>query len=168
MNRIFEMDAEAFRGFCHARGLKCTVQRIAVFEVLRRLRSHPAVDEVWERAKRRAPSVTRESVYRILNEFSELGVLRRMDSLSAARYDTHTEPHAHFICEGCGQVVDYPLPEGFALPKGMPASRRHVELRVTGLCAACAGQSQAGDGGQDDFGEEPGMVPRSPRPKGKR
>ncbi|MGN0832947.1 MAG: Fur family transcriptional regulator [Kiritimatiellia bacterium] len=126
-----------FPAFCRAHGLKCTAQRMAVFAAVRRARNHPSVDEAWERAKRRVPTLTRTSVYRILNELSELGLLTRLDALSAARYDTCLGPHAHFICEACGAITDYPLPAGLNLPAGMPAERRHLELRVSGLCDRC-------------------------------
>jgi len=138
MERAEELTIDAFPAFCRAHGLKCTAQRLAVFSVVRSSRSHPSVDETLAKVRRSVPTVTRDSVYRILNEFSSLGLLTRLDALSAARYDTWLGPHAHFICEACGTVTDYPLPEAQPLPAGMPAERHHVELRVTGLCAKCA------------------------------
>jgi len=137
METTKELTIEAFPAFCREHGLKCTAQRLAVFAAVRASRSHPSVNETLERVRKTLPTVTRDSVYRILNEFSAQGLLTRMDALSAARYDTRLGPHAHFICEVCGCVTDYPLPEGLSLPKGMPKDRRHVELRVTGICEKC-------------------------------
>ncbi|MGN0852985.1 MAG: Fur family transcriptional regulator [Kiritimatiellia bacterium] len=143
MNRTRELTIEAFPAFCRERGLKCTAQRYAVFAAIRESTSHPSVDETWEIVRKKVPTITRESVYRILNEFSGIGLLSRMDALSAARYDTCLVPHAHFICEVCGGVTDYPLPGSFAVPDGMPSDCRHVELRVSGVCDACRRKNRA-------------------------
>jgi len=138
MTMTNELTSETFPAFCREHGLKCTVQRMAVFAAVRNSRAHPSVDETLAAVRKTVPTVTRDSVYRILNEFASLGLLSRMDALSAARYDTCMGPHAHFICEVCGKIVDYPIPEGLTLPSGMPKERHHVELRVTGVCPACA------------------------------
>jgi len=129
-----------FPAYCRAHGLKCTAQRLAVFSVLQMNTDHPGVDAVWAAVRKTIPTITRESVYRILNEFADLGILVRLDALSSARYDTMTGSHAHFICESCGSITDYPLPADCTLPAGMPKVRHHLELRVTGLCPRCAGK----------------------------
>lgn len=128
---------EEFPAFCRKHGLKCTAQRLAVFAAIRNSHCHPSVDETWTRVRKSIPTVTRDSVYRILNEFSSVGLVTRMDALSAARYDTRLGPHAHFICEKCGKIIDYPLPSGLPIPEGMPHEQHHLELRVSGLCDAC-------------------------------
>ncbi len=138
MQRLNELTMDAFPAFCRKHGLKCTAQRLAVFSAVRLLARHPSVDETLSEVRKNLPTVTRDSVYRILNEFVSLGLLSRLDALSAARYDTWTGPHAHFICEVCGRITDYPLPEGLSLPSGMPPDPRHIELRVTGVCEQCA------------------------------
>jgi len=138
MQKASELTEDAFPAYCRAHGLKCTAQRLAVFSVLRGAKGHPSVDEVWSTVRKAIPTVTRESVYRILNEFSEIGLAVRLDALSSARYDTWLVPHAHFICERCGCVVDYALDRPLVLPPEMPAERHHLELRVTGLCTKCA------------------------------
>ena len=144
MKKTEELTIGEFPAFCRAHGLKCTAQRVAVFTAVRRSRNHPSVDEVWERAKRSVPTLTRTSVYRILNELSKLGLLTRLDALSAARYDACLGPHAHFICEVCGAIMDYPLPSGLNLPAGMPAERHHLELRVSGVCDRCRRDGRTG------------------------
>ena len=137
-----ELSSKEFPAFCRQHALKCTAQRLAVFKAVRLSRRHPSVDETLAAVRQTLPTVTRDSVYRILNEFAALGRLTRLDALSAARYDTCMGPHAHFICECCGNITDYPLPEGQPIPPGMPARRHHLELRVTGICDRCAKASR--------------------------
>lgn len=137
MDMAKELTMEAFPAFCRAHGLKCTAQRLAVFAVVRLSRHHPSVDETLAEVRKTIPTVTRDSVYRILNDFADLGILTRLDALSAARYDTWLGPHAHFICEVCGGITDYPLPAGLPIPANMPHEQHHLELRVTGVCDKC-------------------------------
>ncbi len=132
-----ELTCGAFPAFCREHGLKCTAQRLAVFAAVRNSTHHPSVDETLAVVRKTVPTVTRDSVYRILNEFAALGIITRLDALSAARYDTWLGPHAHFICEICGSVTDYPLSAELPIPAGMPKDRRHLELRVTGICDKC-------------------------------
>lgn len=137
MANAIELTVGDFPAFCRRLGVKCTAQRIAVFEAIRGVASHPSVDETWAKVRRQIPTLTRDSVYRILNEFARIGLIARLDSLNSARYDTCVGPHAHFICEVCGEIRDYPLPESLQLPAGMPAERHHLELRVSGICDRC-------------------------------
>lgn len=137
MKDILEMTTEEFPAFCHAQGLKCTAQRLTVFEIVHGLRTHPSVDDVWEAARPKIRTITRESVYRILNEFAAVGLIQRMDSFAGARYDSSRKPHAHFICEMCGHVADSPMPDGFKMPAEISGIVHNVELRVTGICVSC-------------------------------
>lgn len=137
MASIKEMNQDAFPAFCREHGFKCTAQRMAVFASVRAAIGHPSVDETWVSVKRVLPTITRESVYRILNEFASVDLIGRLDSLASARYDTNAKPHAHFICERCGCIIDYPMPEGIALPAGVNGESHHLELRITGICESC-------------------------------
>ena len=138
MQMLKELTRDAFVAFCRVHGLKCTAQRLAVFSAIRLSRQHPSVDVTLQAVRKTLPTVTRDSVYRILNEFAAHGLVSRMDALASARYDTCVAPHAHFICEVCGRISDYPIPAGFVLPAGMPGEQHHVEIRVTGVCNNCA------------------------------
>ena len=134
---VRDMDQDAFPAFCREHGFKCTAQRLAVFASVRAATGHPSVDEVWGAVRRNIQTITRESVYRILNEFAEVGLIGRLDSLASARYDTNASPHTHFICERCGKIIDYPMPNGIPIPEGIAGTSRHLELRITGVCGEC-------------------------------
>ena len=133
------MTPEEFAVQCHRFGWKCTPQRLAVYVSICGDRTHPDVDRVWGEVRDRLPTVTRESVYRILNEFSERGLVRRLDRVNTARYDADTTPHGHFICEKCGRITDFELTENPAafIPATPPGRIRHTELRCIGLCSDC-------------------------------
>lgn len=136
------MDALKHQGFatlCRKNGWRCTPQRQAVYEFVNGNLSHPDVDTVWEQVKKRIPSITRESVYRLLNEFTQKGILHRLDNVPSARYDSQTAPHGHFICEACAQIQDFKIPADFPMPtKAAKGTVRHIELRFSGICGKCS------------------------------
>jgi Fur family transcriptional regulator, ferric uptake regulator len=91
----------------------------------------------------------RATVYRILSDLAEAGLLRRMDLGDKVwRYElldpccrTIANDHAHFLCTSCSRVTC--LPELELRPvsgKPLPAELRGAELhlRVTGRCSTCA------------------------------
>ena len=127
-----------FKAICKNNGWKCTSQRFAVYKFVHENYSHPSVDDVWHNVRETLPAVTRESVYRILNEFSERNVIQRLDHLESARYDSITGPQGHFICEVCGEITDFAFPKA-AVPTADSSCGevRHVELRLSGICEKC-------------------------------
>lgn len=132
---------QEFAVLCRANGWKCTSQRLAVYEFVRDNLTHPDVDSVWRAVREVLPTITRESVYRILNEFAEKEVIRRLDQIDNARYDSRTDAHGHFICEKCGHISDFNWPEGVILPPEMRQEKVvHMELRLVGVCEKCAAE----------------------------
>jgi len=128
-----------FQDICKLRGWRCTPQRLAVFAYMNGNFEHPSVDRIWSALKKKQPALTRESVYRILNEFSEAGLIRRIDQIESALYDSQTLPHGHFICERCKKIIDFTIPDLTCIPPDSPLEKgtEHIELRITGLCREC-------------------------------
>ncbi len=134
-----------FPEFCRQNGWKCTSQRVAVYEFLQGNLTHPDVDTVWGAVRRRLPAITRESVYRILNEFADKGLIARLDHIDHARYDSRTGAHGHFLCSRCGGISDFDWPPGLAVPPEMQQRNLiHMELRLVGICPRCAAAAAAG------------------------
>ncbi|MCQ2378923.1 MAG: transcriptional repressor [Victivallaceae bacterium] len=134
-------NASTFRTLCRENGWKCTPQRLAVYEYVCTLPDHPSVDEVRDAVRKTIPTITRESVYRILNEFSGAGILYRMDQIDNAHYDADAAPHGHLVCEKCGAVVDFPLKRMPEIPDCVEKKHvRHIEVRMTWICPRCAGK----------------------------
>lgn len=137
-----ETERNKFLALCREHGLKGTSQRLAVYDCVRSNHTHPNVDEVWAHCRKSVPRITRESVYRILNEFSDLGLLNRIDHIVRARYDIRTGPHGHYICERCDKIVDFDLSDEAAPHvRAFAGEVRQVELRITGVCDECCGKT---------------------------
>lgn len=138
MMKSIETDPE-FAEMCRRISWKCTSQRMAVYEFLKGNLDHPDVDTVWAAVRESLPTISRESVYRILNEFAEKEIIRRLNHIDNARYDSRTDAHGHFICTKCGKIMDFDWPKGVAIPNGTQSGKViHKELRLVGFCNECA------------------------------
>lgn len=136
---------EALAELCRRHGLPLTVQRRFVLQTLLDLGDHPTADEVYVKARRRLPGISRTTVYRVLDALVELGAIGKACTPgSAARYDAGTHRHHHLICTRCDRVMDLDVPV-LELPT-MPNVRRlgfrisDYSIHFKGICAECVGE----------------------------
>ena len=89
-----------------------THQKKIVLETVSQMKGlHPTADAVYEKVKGIIPSVSRATVYRILNRLAENHVIRRIKIPGAADiYDTTLEEHYHLRCNACGGFMDIDVP----------------------------------------------------------
>ncbi len=87
--------------------LKCTPQRIAIYEAL--LSSdHPNVEDIHAAIEKKYPSISLSTVYNTLEIFAEKKLIERIKTSNGKmRYDVRIEPHAHLVCTRTDQIVDY-------------------------------------------------------------
>ena len=78
---------------------RMTNQRRVILEELRKVDTHPTVDELYTIVKARMPHISLGTVYRNLDLLTETGEVLKLDSAgSMRRYDGRTEPHRHVRC----------------------------------------------------------------------
>jgi Fur family peroxide stress response transcriptional regulator len=137
-----ERRIRAFREMCRRRGLRMTVQRMAVFREVAGTAEHPDADAVLRRVKRRVPGIALDTVYRILYRLEDEGLISRVQmSSDRLRFDGRVEPHHHFVCSECGRVRDFASAEVDRLR--LPAEAlacgeiRARHLQVRGVCREC-------------------------------
>jgi Fur family peroxide stress response transcriptional regulator len=128
---------------CRARGIPCTAQRRGTLEVLLSRADHPTADQIYEDVRRRLPSVSRMTIYRVLELLVGLGIVRKVSHPgSAVRYDPNLHPHHHLLCLRCDKLID--IEEGAldTLPAPPEARRLGFEIddhlvQFRGICAEC-------------------------------
>jgi len=129
-----------------ARGLSVTHQRLAVFRSLLEDDTHPDADRIFERVRRRVPTISLGTVYKALDTLKELGAVAEVDApRSATRYEAVIEPHHHLVCETCGKILDLHAPEYSALRPAGPVDGFHVNsctVQFHGVCRACSARSR--------------------------
>jgi Fur family ferric uptake transcriptional regulator len=130
-----EVRLEAAIGKIRGCGYRATPQRIAILAAIAAGR-HQGLGEI----KARCPQVGTVTVYRTLDLFSELGLVRRLDLGYGPRYELAEDHHHHLICEDCGSVTEFEwCPVDLqSLPRaGGGFEVRAHSLEVYGTCSAC-------------------------------
>jgi Fe2+ or Zn2+ uptake regulation protein len=118
-------------------------QRDAVLRAARTSGEHPTAEMIFAVVRLELPRVSLGTVYRNLQRLLSEGELGLADvGERAARFDPTTDPHDHFVCEGCGRVFDVRR-EGDDTPglrrlrtEGFEV-RSHI-LSIRGACPDCA------------------------------
>jgi Fur family ferric uptake transcriptional regulator len=124
-------------------GYKYTKPRRVVTEILVQSRGHLSAPEIVEAVAAVDDTIGRMSVYRTLDLFTRLGILRpAFQEGSIARYVVMVDGHHHhIICYGCGQVIHFdqcPLDElTDYLEKRFDCHIRGHLLEFFGECAEC-------------------------------
>ncbi len=123
-------------------GLRATSQRLVVLRLLRGMENHPTVPQIHRALAAEHPSLSRKTVYEILNAFVRAGLASVItEGGEPFRYEANTEPHYHARCRSCNNVFDLPagsdarLRGSTALPEGFDVEAISVTFR--GLCARC-------------------------------
>jgi Fe2+ or Zn2+ uptake regulation protein len=121
-----------------------TVQQRIVSDQLRQLDNHPTVDEVYEAVRTQRPSISKATVYRVLNKMAHAGdAFRVLGAGGAERFDHRTDPHYHVVCTVCGRVDDIEMPpslDGLDSEVALDASGYIItghSLLFHGVCPSC-------------------------------
>jgi len=91
-------------------GYKLTQARMTVLEVLESEHGHITSSDVLERIEAINPSIGRASVFRTLDLFTQLGIIRPTyidTSLTPTYVMMHEGHHHHVICTHCNRVIEF-------------------------------------------------------------
>ena len=87
-----------------------TLQKGIVSDVFSSMTNHPSAGMVYDAVHEKYPGISRATVYRILAEAAEEGVIQRLKLREANdRYDFTLGKHYHITCKHCGAVADVNL-----------------------------------------------------------
>ena len=81
-------------------------QREVIRKVVYNSSSHPTADLIFHEVRKIIPEISLGTVYRNLKQLEKNNIIKAIEDSSATRYDCNTEPHHHFKCEKCGELVD--------------------------------------------------------------
>ncbi len=83
-----------------------TAQKSFIFGYLKSVKTHPTAETVYKEVRKKLPSISQGTVYRVLNTFKDKGEIQVIDTKNNVHFDADISDHAHFICENCGNVYD--------------------------------------------------------------
>lgn len=99
---------EAARAAFERLGLRCTRQRMDIYEALRACCSHPTAEELFSVVRREQPGLSLATVYNTLEVLCSNGLCRKVASSdSVSRYDADMRDHVH-VTTPEGGVHDVP------------------------------------------------------------
>ena len=132
-------------------GLRVTPQRRAVWSAFEEGEGgHLAADEVFARARRRLPELSRATVYNTLAAFVGAGMLQAVESRGAVLYDPNPDPdHHHFRCRSCDRLYDVPVEgvEGLRISGADEFVVDQTTVLLRGLCPLCSPAARDPAGG---------------------
>lgn len=85
---------------------RTTAQKSFIINYLKGVKTHPSAEIVYKEVKKKLPSISQGTVYRVLNNFKKKGELQTIETKDNTHFDADISDHAHFICEECGNVYD--------------------------------------------------------------
>ncbi len=120
-----------------------TLQKGIVSDVFSSMSNHPSAGMVYDAVHEKYPNISRATVYRILAEAAEEGVIQRLKLRDANdRFDITLGKHCHVTCRKCGAVADVSveldedkLRERAEGCQGFLLEDCHVEF--LGICEEC-------------------------------
>ena len=122
--------------------LKYSRQRASIKEYLDHTTEHPTADTVYLHVREEYPRISLGTVYRNLSLLEEIGeIIKISTGVGPDHYDYNTAPHYHFICRGCGRVMDIDLDFADELMTQVQESTdlaiESCSVSFTGLCPDC-------------------------------
>ncbi len=113
--------------------LKTTPQRLAILKEIER-KGHANIEEIYESIKEFFPSISLATIYKNISSLQEERILTQICTHHKPKFEITKEPHAHFICEKCGEVEDVEMSQVMLkeLAKSYPDFKK--ELYIYGEC----------------------------------
>jgi Fe2+ or Zn2+ uptake regulation protein len=117
-------------------------QRERILQLLRETNSHPTADWIYSTLKKEIPNLSLGTVYRNLNILADQGHIQKLPFGSAFdRFEAKIAPHYHLVCEKCGLVEDFKMPQYSDINQkaekmsSFRISRHRIDF--FGLCEKC-------------------------------
>ena len=126
-------------------GLKATLPRLKILELFQKGRQrHMTAEDVFRVLLQEQSDIGLATVYRVLTQFEQAGILSRshFESGKAVYELNEGQHHDHLVCTSCGKVEEFYDAE-IERPQQMVAKAKHWLLQdhamsLYGLCANCA------------------------------
>ena len=129
-----------------ALGLKATTQRVRILEIFQNSsQRHLAADEVYRIVSQENSNIGLATVYRVLTQFVQVGLLERQqfDSGKSVYELKADEHHDHLVCASCGHVEEFydesieRRQQKIAKDRGFAVQEHTLNLFVDCLDAQC-------------------------------
>ena len=128
-------------------GLKATLPRLKILEIFQGGRQrHMTAEDVFRVLLDERSDIGLATVYRVLTQFEQAGILlrRNFESGKAVYELNEGQHHDHFVCTSCGKVEEFYDPEiekrQQMIADQMGWSIQDHSMSLYGQCADCVGK----------------------------
>ncbi len=134
-----------FIDYLRKKDLKLTDQRKEILNVFLKTERHLSVEDLYNIAKRKDPSIGQATVFRTLKLLQEADIAKEVDlGDGKVRYEHKYghEHHDHLICVKCGRFIEAVDPKIERLQDGLCKKhgflpQRH-KMEIFGICNRCS------------------------------
>lgn len=142
------MGSRAMAGTTQQEGrYRQTAQRTIVLAEIQAADQHLTASEIFERVRRKNPTIAYGTVYRALHVLAKHGLVQELTFADqASRFDKRVDRHDHVLCTSCGKLLDVDVPVALiarhvaAEQSGFIITSHHTVF--AGICPECqSGQS---------------------------
>ena len=144
---LYEQRLPLLEAVCRSEGMRLTHQRMEIFREIICAKDHPSAEAVYQRVKKRLPSISLDTVYRTLGTFADKGLIAKLQvAAGSGRFEPDNTPHHHLFCTKCQEITDFSWEafENISPPAALKfwgrIDNRHVV--VSGVCRRCQEEGQ--------------------------
>ena len=122
--------------------MRLTSQRQVIIEELRKVKTHPTANQVYDMVRKRLPRIGLGTVYRNLELLTEKGLINKLEvGGEQKRFDGDTSQHYHIRCVKCHRVEDIFIEKHKELEKSAASCCNYKILdhhvQFSGICSKC-------------------------------
>jgi Fur family peroxide stress response transcriptional regulator len=133
-----------FENACRGVGLRLTHQRLEIYSELADTPDHPTAETIYQRIRKKIPTISLDTVYRTLATFARHGLINKVETVeSQARFEVKIMRHHHLTCMKCNKITDFQWEslDDVKLPAEIRRWGRieNKNVIVYGICSACMG-----------------------------
>ncbi len=133
-----------FKKFLKDRQYKQTGERYTILEEIEKMERHFEADDLVIQLRQKGKRISRATVYRTLHLLEQCGIVRKVrfgENHSHFELAWEKSNHAHLICTGCGQVIEFDDKALEEVQNKIAKKHKFIPLRRTveiyGVCPAC-------------------------------
>ncbi len=148
MKNVGREEKEIFAAYLAKNRLKRSEQREAIVDTFLRSESHLSVDDLLHMVQKRRADVGRTTVYRTLKLLQAAGLAQELELRGESRFEReyNRAHHDHFICQHCGNIIEFESPEIERIQDEIAAGLGFVieghRHQIFGQCRSCAARPQ--------------------------
>jgi Fur family ferric uptake transcriptional regulator len=142
-------EKEVFSRYLVHHRLKRSEQREVILDTFLRSQRHLSVDDLLQLVQKRRADVGRTTVYRTLKLLQAAGLAQELALQGQTRFerDYKRKHHDHFICNSCGEIIEFSNAEIERIQDEIAAELGFViqghRHQIYGLCRRCAARRGA-------------------------